>query len=205
MNKMIRTIPLPSDVFRPEEKPMVARPMEMQVHPPPPELFRPSEEPQMLDVFHKQSLSTMRYPRKVDHASTQGESSNSLVQTGSSMFTIPRNIHGQRIDPPTLATQELVSRVKAINPCKDVHLRERCWRKRCEFSHGDLEGQELDALRHYSRQRPCRDENGCLNATCYWGHMCPWGPDCNRSRCQFRTHVVDFQVHHYVHQQNPLK
>lgn len=200
MDKKIRAIPLPAVIFRSEEKTMVARPMEMQVHPPPPELFLPSEKSQMLDVFRKASSPTMRYPGKVDHTGTKGKSSKSAVLEGSSTFTIPRNIHDQRIDPLTHASQELVNSVKTKNICKDVRLRGRCGRKHCQFSHDDLTEPELDALTQYARQRPCRDENKCLNPTCYWGHMCPWGSKCDRSRCQFDTHVIDFQVHHYVHQ-----
>lgn len=184
--------------FQPVEEATSIQPMEIQVEPPPPEVFPTSKRLEALDNFYKVCLATARYPGKVESVNAL---SQSPVATIYSKFTIARNSGGQRIDPAIEVSQHLVDRVKKKRACKDFHLRGNCRGKPCEFNHGVLERQELDGLRQYARQRPCRYESKCLNAYCYWGHMCPWGPSCYPPRCNFRDmHVADFQVTHYVRQ-----
>ena len=199
----ITTLPLPSEVLRPVENAMSVEPMKLQVHPPPPELFQTSKSSAMLGIFHKTSTPTMRYPGLIYHTSTQGEASRASTVTRNSLFAIPRNTAGQRIDPPIDVTQKLVESVKRQRPCKNAHLLGNCRVKQCKFSHEVLNGQELDALRQHARQWPCRNESWCLDPNCYWGHMCLRGSSCDRSRCHFQKnmHVVDFQVNHYACQQ----
>ena len=195
------TIPLPSVFFRPIEKSTLTGPIEIQVHPPPPELFQNLDDSRVLEIFHKTPSSTIRYPGKVDQDDAEGEASRPSASTKDSMFTIPRNVVGQRIDPVVDVSQELIEGVKKKGACKDAYLRGECRRMRCKFGHGVLKWQELDALRGYARRLPCKYESKCLDASCYWGHMCPWGPKCEPSRCRFKNmHVVDFQINHYVHQ-----
>lgn len=196
------TIPLPSVFFRPIEKSSSTNPTEIQVHPPPPELFQTPKSSRLFDIFYKAPSLTMRYPGKAENVDAEGEASQSSVVTKDSMFTIPRNSGGQRIDPIVDVSEELIEDVKKKNACKDAYLRGKCRRMRCKFGHGVLEWQELDALKGYARRSPCRNQSKCLDASCYWGHTCPWGPKCEPSHCRFQTmHVVDFQVNHYVYQQ----
>ena len=194
------TIPLPS-FFRPLENSTSSKPMEIPVHPPPPELFQNLQNSRVLHILYKTPSSTIRYPGKVDRVDAQGEASQSSVAIKDSMFTIPRNSDGLRIDPIIDVSEELVEEVKKKKACKDAYLRGKCRRKPCHFGHGVLETQELDGLRQYARQLPCRYGSKCLDASCYWGHLCPWGPGCELHHCSFgKMHVVDFQVNHYVHQ-----
>ena len=177
--------------------------MRLQVHPPPPELLQTPLKSAMLGIFHKEYASTMRYPGTIRTTNPQGEASQSSTVTKNSIFTIPRNTAGQRIDPQIDVSQKLVETVKRKKPCKNAHLLGECRAKKCKFSHEVLKGQELDALRQHGRDWPCRNESTCLDPTCYWGHMCLRGSSCDRSRCHFQKnmHVVDLQVNHYACQE----
>ena len=195
------TISLAPDFFRPAKEGTSDEPMQIPVGPPPPETFSTSHKLGMLRIFHKASTPAMRYPGKVEKFDPMRLASQSAVSTKLSWYTIPRNGAGQRVDPAVWASQELVETVKRKRVCKDHHLHGRCRRRACEFQHGFLEKQELYALRDYARQWPCRNESMCLDARCYWGHMCLRSPKCDQVRCRFRQmHVVDFQVNHYAHQ-----
>ena len=198
----ITTLPLPSDLFRPVENAVSVDSMELQVHSPPPELLQTSKNSAMLAVFQKEATPTMRYPGRIYHADTGGEALQSSAMTKYSLFTIPQNSAGQRIDPPINVSQELVDTVKQKKSCKNAHLLGQCKAWKCKFKHQVLSEQELDALRLHARQWPCRNESWCLDPNCYWGHMCLRGSRCDRSCCRFQknAHVVDFQVNHYAKQ-----
>ena len=181
--KKLMSMPLPSDLLR-----LVAtvEAMRIPVPPPPPEFFQAPQNCAMVDVFRKVSSPTIMYPGKINLFGTQGAASHSSAAVTYSPFTIPRNSADQRIDPPTQASQELVESVKKRNACKDEHLRGHCRRKPCNFKHGVVKQQELEALRTYARQKPCKYGSKCRHATCYWGHVCPRGLKCDLARCNFR-------------------
>lgn len=174
--------------------------MELPANSPPPELLQNLKQSAMLAIFQKESTPTMRYPGKIHQTGTPGEASQSSAVTRYSMFTIPQNSAGQRIDPPIDVPQELVKTVQKKKACKNAHLLGRCKVSDCKYSHEILQEQELDALRQHAREWPCRNESRCLDRSCYWGHMCLQGSSCNGSHCQFKrgAHVADFQVNHYA-------
>ena len=193
------TIPPSSHFFQPVEKSISVEPMEIQVHAPPPWI-----NPNFQGICNAQRLSQDIYtyddiyPGKTEHFDTQREASQASTVTKISVYTIPRNSAGQRIDPPIHVSQKLVDTVKHEKACKNAYLRRQCRIKQCSHSHGVLEGHEVDALRQHARLSPCRNESTCLDPTYYRDHMCLRGSSCDRSRCLFKQnmHVVDFQGNH---------
>jgi len=107
------------------------------------------------------------------------------------------NSKGQRIDTPVTPDKQVLDKFykMEIKPCNDYHLNGDCWRSRCGYQHEPkLSSTELETLLYKTRGLPCMYTN-CDDASCYYGHRCPYDGHCNRT-CKFPDdmHNVDTNV-----------
>lgn len=90
--------------------------------------------------------------------------------------TIPRNRKGQRVDPPYRDyDKDEVERVKKLKLCNSHYLLNRCYREACGHRHDyKPKKTELDVLRLVARMAPCTAGAACDDASCIYGHRCPF-------------------------------
>ncbi|KAF2087948.1 hypothetical protein K490DRAFT_65228 [Saccharata proteae CBS 121410] len=106
--------------------------------------------------------------------------------------TIPRNRHGQRIDPalPNFNKEE-IDRVKKIKMCNVHFLRGPCsYGPACKRNHEyKASKSELESLRHVARMACCVHGTACDDPLCIFGHRCPFPvlPNANKTgkNCMF--------------------
>ena len=95
-------------------------------------------------------------------------------QTSSSppLPVIPRNKHGQRIDPEAKWDPTDVTRVKKLKMCNVHFLRKDCpYGDQCDHPHSYKPNKnELATLAYIARQTPCRYGTSCDDALCIYGH-----------------------------------
>lgn len=86
--------------------------------------------------------------------------------------TIPRNRHGQRIDPVVKFDANEVERVKKLKMCNVHFLRHDClFGDDCTHDHFYKPNKnELQTLRHVARMTPCKFGTECDEIKCIYGH-----------------------------------
>ncbi|KAL2352892.1 C-x8-C-x5-C-x3-H type zinc finger protein [Cryomyces antarcticus] len=112
------------------------------------------------------------------------------------------NAYEERLDPELPradknAVNRLHERIKREKVCNDYHIRGTCEAgKYCDYAHGErLSPSEQLALRHKARARSCPSRSACRHFDCTFGHVCPYGEDCQFEQCYFRElHNIDENV-----------
>ncbi|MCJ1265236.1 hypothetical protein MMC22_005111 [Lobaria immixta] len=86
--------------------------------------------------------------------------------------TIPRNRHGQRIDPVVKYDANEVERVKKLKMCNVHFLRHDCiFGDDCTHDHAYKPNKnEVQTLRHVARMTPCKFGTECDEIKCIYGH-----------------------------------
>lgn len=86
--------------------------------------------------------------------------------------TIPRNRHGQRIDPVVKYDANEVERVKKLKMCNVHFLRHDCiFGDDCTHDHSYKPNKnEVQTLRHVARMTPCKFGTECDEIKCIYGH-----------------------------------
>jgi len=112
---------------------------------------------------------------------------------------VPRNRHGQRIDPVVQYDPQEVKRIKKMKMCNVHFLRNDCPYDPCTHDHHYKPNRnELATLRYVSRMTPCKFGSECDDLKCIYGHRCPndvegkrdcrWGENC---RFEKELHGID--------------
>ncbi|KAL8703815.1 MAG: hypothetical protein Q9201_003010 [Fulgogasparrea decipioides] len=84
---------------------------------------------------------------------------------------IPRNRHGQRIDPPTVYDKDEVNRLRKLKLCNVHFLRGDCDYDPCTHVHKyKLTKNETAALKTIARMVPCFYGTECDDPKCIYGH-----------------------------------
>jgi hypothetical protein len=90
----------------------------------------------------------------------------------------------RRIDPPIEYDSELVKSIRARDLCDNYHLKTAgcTWGENCTKKHVDnMTPLEINTLRHFCRQRMCKDKFACKDEECTFGHhvgdVVGWGLD----------------------------
>ena len=115
---------------------------------------------------------------------------------------IPRNRHGQRIDPVVQYDPQEIKRIKRMKLCNVHHLRNDCPYDPCTHDHHyKPNNNELATLRYVSRMTPCKFSSECDDLKCIYGHRCPndsegksdcrWGENCRFER---ELHGIDRSI-----------
>lgn len=86
--------------------------------------------------------------------------------------TVPRNKHGQRIDPLIKVDMTDYKRVQSIKMCNVHYIRKDCsYGDRCTHDHQYKPTKnELGILRQIARSTPCRFGTDCDDLKCIYGH-----------------------------------
>lgn len=92
--------------------------------------------------------------------------------TPAAVQTIPRNRHGQRIDPVVKFDANEVERVKKLKMCNVHFLRHDCiFGDDCTHDHSYKPNKnEVQTLRHVARMTPCKFGTECDEIKCIYGH-----------------------------------
>lgn len=92
--------------------------------------------------------------------------------TPAAVQTIPRNRHGQRIDPVVKYDANEVERVKKLKMCNVHFLRQDCiFGDDCTHDHSYKPNKnEVQTLRHVARMTPCKFGTECDEIKCIYGH-----------------------------------
>lgn len=85
---------------------------------------------------------------------------------------IPRNRHGQRVDPPSNYDKIEVKRVQKLKMCMVHYLREDClYGDSCIHRHDYKPNKnEMQTLRYVARMTPCKFGSPCDDFKCIYGH-----------------------------------
>jgi len=86
--------------------------------------------------------------------------------------------------------------LRNFKPCATYYIMQECQHgMHCRFDHTDKLSPEQDTeLRNYAKTMlPCPVANKnktCSDLPCNWAHYCPAGPNCKRSRCNFKGNIM---------------
>lgn len=127
-----------------------------------------------------------------------------LLARAMPVSAIPRNKHGQRIDPvdDSIPYQEL-QRIKKMKLCNIFYLQGKSYCDgSCNHSHVyPLKSHEKNILREVARMTPCYYKTECDDPGCIYGHRCPQNKpdkrDCYyQNECRFTGwgHGIDTKV-----------
>ncbi|KAL9115903.1 MAG: hypothetical protein Q9227_000271 [Pyrenula ochraceoflavens] len=103
------------------------------------------------------------------------------------------NRKGERVDARLKPCSErdkgrFYDRVNDWKLCNAYFLGNNCYsRDRCQYDHSPIDDGIKLALKHTARQIPCKSGGSCRDKTCYFGHQCPFYPDCYSRKCNFRA------------------
>ena len=106
---------------------------------------------------------------------------------------IPVNRNGQRIDTRLKHFSEqdgvrFYDRIGTWKLCNAYFLANNCRNgDRCQFDHNSIDDGIKLVLKHTARQIACKNGAGCRDKNCYFGHHCPFHPDCYAKKCFFRS------------------
>lgn len=130
--------------------------------------------------------------------SSAGQRGSSPPTTSVWRGRVFRNKNGERIDQPLEYSRLDYEKVKPLRLCNNFYLLGTCtWGDKCEHDHKmRLSDREKAALRALARQRPCQSGLHCADSDCLYGHNCPWGNNCDQSRCRFPDdrHGIDMKI-----------
>ncbi|RDW68950.1 zinc finger CCCH domain-containing protein [Aspergillus mulundensis] len=115
--------------------------------------------------------------------------------------SIPVNKYGERVDPyvekPAEAIWEpYIRQVKRIRLCNAYYLTGRCTAKECNYYHGRLKFDPVDAIRYQLKTERCNKRARCRRLDCLYGHHCQ-SLSCDGAKlCRFDqyTHTQDLKV-----------
>lgn len=192
-------------MFRPDELP------EHRPAPPPPALVKTVSP-----------VQTIASPQSVVSPISNGLRSGTPTTTSSSWATVGKtgmtsksisiapvkpkerkfvllNAYDQRIDEKLAkvergALERFHAKIAKQKMCNEYHLKGACTLgPTCPYGHGEkLAPVDRLALQHKARNIPCSFLSDCREATCYYGHNCPYD-ECSRGdNCYFSmTHDMD--------------
>lgn len=132
-------------------------------------------------------------PGDVRSGSSTPLSKTPLLAVSTPVAAIPRNKHGQRVDPvdDTIPYQEL-QRIKKMKLCNIFYLQgKNSCDGSCHHSHVyPLKSHEKSILKEVARMTPCYYKTECDDPGCIYGHRCPQNKadkkDCYyQSDCRF--------------------
>ena len=112
------------------------------------------------------------------------------------------NIDNHRVDKPLAASDpqtQAAMTVRAGNNkfCYWHYLRGECHDESCRYRHGPpLNQEELRVLTIWARSLRCEKLGQCRDSLCFYGHICPNIPNCERGKaCPFKqTHDEDASI-----------
>lgn len=136
-------------------------------------------QPVMSRIPSTTSSASSMNPMATSWASTAVSNTARMVSppptpqpTPASMQQIPRNRHGQRIDPVVKYDANEVERVKKLKMCNVHFLRHDClFGDDCTHDHLYKPNRnEVQTLRHVARMTPCKFGTECDEIKCIYGH-----------------------------------
>lgn len=147
------------------------------------------------DTSNLEPTRNLSTPARATYAaaasSSPGVASFAVSETG----PIKYNRAGQRLDESSLRwDQNLVKRLKKQELCLRYFL-SRCADSSCNKSHhGELDENQIRALRRVARLSVCQSGTSCQDSNCVEGHSCAYDSHCGFGlSCKFgpEMHGVD--------------